>query len=167
MPLLRRLLVLLFTLVLAGAMRAHDARESTLELRVSAEGLEISALLSNASAAGLLTPPDAGPITKATFSDQHAGLLAAASRVCTLTDSTGKTLPPARTHVSLSPNGELRCFFQYPASLRTATLRVDLLSTLAPGYFVEVTDRTVKPVRRVVLVRGHATYAFVVPGASP
>lgn len=166
MPFLRRSFAL-FTLILVGVARAHDARESTLELRVTAEGLEISALLSNPSASGLLTPPDAGPITKSTFPGQHAGLLAAASRVCTLTDSAGKTLPPARTHVSLSPNGELRCFFQYPASLRTATLRVDLLSTLAPGYFVEVTDRTVDPVRRVVLVRGHPTYAFALRAESP
>lgn len=167
MPSLRRFLVLLFTLALAGVACAHDALENTLELRITADGLEITALLSNPSAAGLLTPPAAAPITKATFPDQRATLLAAAGRVCTLVDVSGKTLPPARTHVSFIANGEVRYLFQYPATTPASALKVDLLSALAAGYFVEVTDRTVEPLRRVVLVLGHLTCPLTLPAAAP
>lgn len=158
---------MLLASVLVSVARAHDPLENTIDLCVSAEALEVTAVLSLPSALSLLKNPDAGAITKANFPDYRAALHAASAQVCTLLDADGKSIAPSRTHVSLNRDGEVTYFFEYPVSTRPASLRSALIASLGTGYFFEITDRTVSPVRRTALIHSKPASPLPVPVSSP
>lgn len=163
---LRSFLFLLLAALCPLVTWAHDPFENTVDLRLTAEALEITAVLSPPSATALLKNPDAGAVSKATFPGYRADLLAAAPRVCALLDGEGKLIAPSRTHVSLNTDGEAVFFFEFPASTRPASLRSDLIASLGAGYYCEVTDRTVSPARRLVLVRARPSCPLAIPSAA-
>jgi hypothetical protein len=167
MPPLRSLLVLLLAVFASGVARAHDPLESTVDLRITSDGLELTAVLSPPSATRLLKNPDAGIVSKTNFSGYRAELLTAAPRVCALLDADGKSLAPASTHLSLNREGEVTCLFVYPASTRPASLRSDLIASLGSGYFIAVTDHTVSPARRTALVRAKPACPLPVTASAP
>jgi hypothetical protein len=153
MPLLRSFLVLLLAVLASGVARAHDPFENTIDIGITSDVLEVTAVLSPPSATGLLKNSGGGKITRDNFASFRADLLAAAVRVCALLDAEGKAIPPSRTLVSLNHEGEVAYLFEFPATTGPASLRSDLIASLGTGYYCEVTDRTVSPARHAVLVR--------------
>lgn len=167
MPRLRLFLVgALLALTLPSA-RAHDPFENTVDLAITPDALEVTAVLSPPSSTGLLKTSGAVKITKDNFASHRAVLLEAAARVCVLLDTDGKLITPARTYVSLNLDGEVTYLFEYPASTRPASLHSDLIASLGSGYFVAVTDRTLSPAKRVVLVRAKPACALPVSSRQP
>ncbi len=140
-------------LLFCPSAHAHDPRESTIDIHLTSDGLELTAALSPPSSIGLLKNPSDGAVTKENFPARRTALLAAAARVCVLLDTDGTPIAPARIHVSLNSDGEVTYLFEFPAATRPASLRTDVLASLGSGYFFAVTDHTVSPAGRAVLVR--------------
>lgn len=155
---LRPLLVAALFGVLRTLAQAHAPVESTVSVAVSAEGYELVADLTLQSASVLLKPPASEEFSANTFPVHRKALIAAAGRVCTLLDVDDKPLTPDRTLVSLSHDGEVRFTFLYPDSARPASLRFDLLDSLPLGRFCSLTDTTVTPTRKAILLKNRTTY---------
>lgn len=146
----RLLLLCVLAVCARPSLLAHSAGESSLVLSADAENLEVRVSLSLPSAAALL-PAGAAPLGAATLDTHRAALLAAASRVCVLSDSEGAALSPQRVLVSVFEEHELRFHFLFAPDARPARVQVPLLATLRGEAFCVVTDRRLKTPARSIL----------------
>lgn len=152
-PFMKSLLPLLAVLLGLFALptaRAHSAGESSATIAADAENLAVTVSLSLPAASALL-PADATALGAATLDAHRATLLAAASRVCVLSDSAEAAIAPQRVLVSVFEEHELRFHFLFAPDARPARLQVPLLSTLRGEAFCVVTDRRLQTPARAIL----------------
>ena len=154
MPLRLVLALLVFTCALPFA-RAHSAGESNLTLSADAENFEVRVSLSLPSAASLL-PADAAPLSSATLGAHRPALLAAASQVCVLVDSSGAEITPQRVLVTIFEEHEARFHFLFPVDARPALVRVPLLAALGNEAFCVVSDLRLQTPARAILTSAKA-----------
>lgn len=154
----RTLLWLLALAFTPFAARAHLPGESSLAITADSENLEILVSVSLPSATSLLSPD--AVLSAATLDQHRAALLAAAPRVCTLLDSSGKTIGSQRVLVSIFQDHEVRFHFLFPPSSRPARLRMPLLAALRGEAFCVVADLRRDPPSRAILTPESPEHSF-------
>ena len=157
-------LVRLFYLLLAVAWampvaHAHLPGESSLTITADTENIEILVSLSLPAATALL-PADAGPLSLTTLDQHRPALLAAAPRVCTLLDASGKALEAQRVLVSVFENHEVRFHFLFPPTADPKRLRLPFLANQRGEVFCALSDLRCAPPTRAILTPESLEHTF-------
>lgn len=163
MPRPLRLLLLLVSVFFATvpALRAHEPLESSASVKRVEESLEVSVVLSPATALRLL-PEDSRSrrLLRENFAAYRETFVLAAASVCSLLDAEGAALAPAEVIVTLDDADEVQFLLTYPADARPALLRMAYLDTQPPGAFCLLTDSASNPARHSVLRKARIDHAL-------